>query len=99
MTEVQVAFEQQPGDLYEETQAFSLESSPPKDQQTAIRQDSQVALSHDSLDIGAMDQQSISQPKNVLEVQRKVLQKIKQPRSNPIADKNAFETVGSNGIF
>lgn len=46
-----------------------------------------------------IDAQSISQPKAVLEVQRKLLQKNKTGKTNPIAAHNSFDTVGSNGIF
>lgn len=46
-----------------------------------------------------IDQHSISQPKNVVEVQRKILAKGKPTRANPIAVNNVFDTVGSNGIF
>jgi hypothetical protein len=35
----------------------------------------------------------------VLDVQRKLLEKVKAPKTNPIEAKNAFDTVGGNGIF
>lgn len=42
---------------------------------------------------------SISQPKNVMEVQKKLINRGKSVTVNPIAAKNSFDTVGSNGIF
>ncbi len=45
------------------------------------------------------DAESISQPKAVLDVPRKMLQKVKAPKTNPIEAKNAFDSVGGNGIF
>lgn len=46
-----------------------------------------------------IDAESISQPKNVMEVQKKLINRGKAVTSNPIAAHNTFDTVGSNGIF
>ena len=46
-----------------------------------------------------IDQESISQPKNVMEVQKKLINRGKPITGNPIAQNNTFDTVGSNGIF
>lgn len=46
------------------------------------------------------DQLSMSQPgKNVLEVQKKLINRGKSNTTNTIANKNVFDAVGSNGIF
>ena len=55
---------------------------------------SQTALSKEFVEI---DNQSISH-KNVIEVNRKMLAPAKPGKVNPIATKNVFDTVGSNGI-
>ncbi len=49
-------------------------------------------------DKNKIDNQSISH-KNVIEVNRKMLAPAKPGKVNPIATKNVFDTVGSNGIF
>lgn len=46
-----------------------------------------------------IEEQSISKPKDVIEVQKSLLARGKTVAANPIALNNAFDTVGSNGIF
>ncbi len=46
-----------------------------------------------------IEEHSISKPKDVIEVQKNLLARGKQNKTNPIALNNAFDTVGSNGIF
>jgi len=46
-----------------------------------------------------IEEHSISKPKDVIEVQKSLLARGKTDKSNPIAQKNSFDTVGSNGIF
>jgi hypothetical protein len=46
-----------------------------------------------------VDTVSISEPKNVIQVQKKLIQRGRSLTNNPIAQKNVFDTVGSNGIF
>jgi hypothetical protein len=58
--------------------------------------ESQLSKSKNGVDI---DQVSISQPKNVMEVQKKLISRAKPSTVNPIAQNNTFDTVGSNGIF
>lgn len=46
-----------------------------------------------------IEEHSISKPKDVIEVQKSLLARGKTVKTNPIALNNAFDTVGSNGIF
>lgn len=46
-----------------------------------------------------IEEQSISKPKDAIEVQKNMLSKTKSVKTNPIALNNTFDTVGSNGIF
>lgn len=46
-----------------------------------------------------IEEHSISKPKDVIEVQKSLLARGKQTKTNPIALNNTFDTVGSNGIF
>lgn len=64
-----------------------------------MRADNDSQLSKRTTGAMDLDQISISQPKNVMEVQKKLINRGKSVTMNPIAAHNTFDTVGSNGIF
>ena len=55
------------------------------------------ALSHKSS--VNIEEHSISKPHNAIDIQKNLLARTKTNKTNPIALNNAFDTVGSNGIF
>lgn len=72
-----------------------------QDKHEDVRVENQ-SLQQSRADLLPDDQLSMSQPggtKNVMEVQKKLINRGKSNTTNTIANKNVFDAVGSNGIF